>query len=171
MNLFKKFFLIIFILLFGISKSYSDQKVAFIDLDFVFENSIAGKKILKELKDLNSENINKLKSRENDLKLKDEELKKKQNIISESEFKKEVNLLKDKIKIFRNEKNLMVSSYNKKKNERIKNLFDQINPIIQNYMEQNSIDILLDRKNVYIGNIGSDITKNVIDEINKNIKK
>ena len=26
-------------------------------------------------------------------------------------------------------------------------------------------------QNVYIGNIGSDITKNVIDEINKNIKK
>ena len=71
MNLFKKFFLIIFILLFGISKSYSDQKVAFIDLDFVFENSIAGKKILKELKELNSENINKLKTREKDLKLKD----------------------------------------------------------------------------------------------------
>ena len=77
MNLFKKFFLIFFILLFGISKSYSDQKVAFIDLDFVFENSIPGKKILKELKDLNSQNINKLQSRENDLKIKEEEIKKK----------------------------------------------------------------------------------------------
>ena len=59
----------------------------------------------------------------------------------------------------------------KKKKEKIKSLFDQMNPIIQKYMDQNSIDILLDRKNVYIGNIGSDITKNVINEINKNIKK
>ncbi len=58
----------------------------------------------------------------------------------------------------------------KKKNEKIKNLFDKMNPIIENYMDQNSIDILLDRKNVYIGNVGSDITKKIIDEINKNIK-
>ena len=54
---------------------------------------------------------------------------------------------------------------------RINDFFSKISPIIQNYMDQNSIDILLDRKNVYIGNVGSDITKNIIDEINKNIKK
>ena len=65
----------------------------------------------------------------------------------------------------------MLSNFNKNKNQKIKNLFDQMNPIIQNYMDQNSIDILLDRKNVYIGNVGSDITKKVIDEINKKIKK
>ena len=65
----------------------------------------------------------------------------------------------------------MVSNFNKEKNQKIKKLFDQMNPIIQNYMDQNSIDILLDKKKIYIGNIGSDITKIVIDEINKNIKK
>ena len=65
----------------------------------------------------------------------------------------------------------MVSNFNNEKNQKIKNLFNKMNPIIQNYMDQNSIDILLDRKNVYIGNIGSDITKKVIDEINKKIKK
>ena len=167
----KKFSFLIFFLFLGISNSYSDQKIAFIDLDFVVENTNIGKEILKELNDLNSQNIKKLKLREEELKLNEEAIKKKQNIISENEYKKEINLLKDKIKTFRNEKNIMVSNFNKEKNQKIKNLFDQMNPIIQNYMDQNSIDILLDRKNVYIGNTGSDITKNVIDEINKNIKK
>ena len=171
MFFFKKFFLIIFILFLGINNSYSEQKIAFIDLDFVIENTNIGKGILKELNDLNSQNIKKLKLREEELKLKEQQIKKKQNIISENEYSKEVNLLKDKIKKFRNEKNMMVSNFNKEKNQKIKKLFDQMNPIIQNYMDQNSIDILLDRKNVYIGNVGSDITKNVIDEINKNIKK
>ena len=170
MFFFKKFVLIICILFLGISNSYSEQKIAFIDLDFVVENTNIGKKILKELNDLNSQNIKKLKLREEELKLNEEAIKKKQNIISENEYKKEINLLKDKIKTFRNEKNIMVSNFNKDKNQKIKNLFDQMNPIIQNYMNLNSIDILLDRKNVYIGNVGSDITKNIIDEINKNIK-
>ena len=171
MFFFKKLFFVVFFIFFGISNSFSDQKIAFIDLDFVVENTNVGKKILKELNDLNSQNIKKLKLREEELKLNEEAIKKKQNIISENEYKKEINLLKDKIKTFRNEKNIMASNFNKDKNQKIKNLFDQMNPIIQNYMDQNSIDILLDRKNVYIGNVGSDITKNVIDEINKNIKK
>ena len=170
MFFFKKLFFVFFFIFFGISNSFSDQKIAFIDLDFVVENTNVGKGILKELNDLNSQNIKKLKLREEELKLNEEKIKKKQNIISENEYKKEINLLRDKIKTFRNEKNMILSNFNKNKNQKIKNLFDQMNPIIQNYMNQNSIDILLDRKNVYIGNIGSDITKSVIDEINKNIK-
>ena len=170
MFFFKKFFFVVLFIFFGISNSFSEQKIAFIDLDFVVENTNVGKAILKELNDLNSQNIKKLKLREDELKLNEEEIKKKQNIISENEYKKEINLLKDKIKNFRNEKNMMASNFNKNKNQKIKNLFDQMNPIIQNYMNLNSIDILLDRKNVYIGNVGSDITKNIIDEINKNIK-
>jgi len=171
MFFFKKFFLIIFIVFLCINKSYSDQKIVFIDIDFVVENTNVGKLVLKELNDLNSQNIKKLKLREEELKLKEQQIKKKQNIISENEYSKEVNLLKDKIKNFRNEKNMMVSNFNKEKNQKIKKLFDQMNPIIQNYMDQNSIDILLDKKKIYIGNIGSDITKDVINEINKNIKK
>ena len=170
MFFFKKFFFVVLFIFFGISNSFSEQKIAFIDLDFVVENTNVGKGILNELNDLNSQNIKKLKLREDELKLNEEEIKKKQNIISENEYKKEINLLKDKIKNFRNEKNMMASNFNKNKNQKIKNLFDQMNPIIQNYMNLNSIDILLDRKNVYIGNVGSDITKNIIDEINKNIK-
>ena len=171
MNLIKKLSIVIFILFVGISNSYSDQKIAFVDLDFILANTNAGKAILNELKDLNSQNIKKLKLKEDELKQKEEEIKKKRNIITEEEFNKDIKLLKDKIKIFRDEKNKMVTNFNKKKNEKIQNLFKQMNPIIQAYMDQNSIDILLDRKNVYIGNIGSDITKNIIDEINKNITK
>ena len=167
----KKLFFVVLFIFIGISNSYSDQKIAFIDLDFVVENTNAGREILNELNILNSQNIKNLKLKEDELKNQENEIKKKQNIISEIEFNKEVKILKEKVKIFRNEKNQMVLNFNKQKNQKIKSLFDQMNPIIQKYMDQNSIDILLDRKNVYIGNTGSDITKNVVDEMNKNIKK
>ena len=52
----------------------------------------------------------------------------------------------------------------------LKNFFIQINPLIQNYMEKNSIDILLERKNVFIGRSNSDITNVIINEINDKIK-
>ena len=61
----------------------------------------------------------------------------------------------------------MFLSYEKKREDSLKKFFDQINPIIQNYMNDNSINILLERKNVFIGKNNSDITASIIKEINK----
>ena len=36
-------------------------------------------------------------------------------------------------------------------------------------MDKNSIDILLERKNVFIGKTNSDITNSIIEEINKKL--
>ena len=57
----------------------------------------------------------------------------------------------------------------KKKTEDLNDFFSKISPIIQNYMDQNSIDILLERKNVFIGKNNSDITNIIISEINKKL--
>ena len=61
----------------------------------------------------------------------------------------------------------MVSEFNTFKDKELNSLFKKINPIIQDYMDKNSIEILLDRKNVFIGSINSDLTKILINEINK----
>ena len=52
-----------------------------------------------------------------------------------------------------------------KKNE-LKIFFDKINPIVQNYMNENSIEILFNSNNIFIGNKDLDLTKKLIDEIN-----
>ena len=44
------------------------------------------------------------------------------------------------------------------------------NPLIESNMESNSIDIVIEKKNVFIAKSNTDITNVVIDEINKNIK-
>ena len=61
----------------------------------------------------------------------------------------------------------MVKNFENKKNANLNSFFKNINPIIQNYMDKNSIDILLERKNVFIGKTDSDITDIMIKEINK----
>ena len=89
--------------------------------------------------------------------------------MSEDEFNKEVNILKEKIIKFREQKNKMVAVLEKKKSDYLNDFFSKISPIIQNYMDQNSIDILLERKNVFIGKNNSDITNIRITEINKKL--
>ena len=166
---FLKFFFLIFFL--NYSNSYSNEKIAFIDLDFVLKSSNIGKSILEDIEKLNSKNINELKMKENELKKNEEEILAKKNILSEEENKKEVELLKDKINKYKLLKDEMVADFQKKKQTSLKNFFNQINPIIQNYMDENSISILLERKNVFIGKTDSDITSSIIDKINKELKK
>ena len=168
-KIFINFFFLIFF--FNFNTSYSSEKIAFIDLDFVLKNSNIGKSILEDIDKLNNKNINELKKKESELKKNEEEILPKKNILSEEEYKKEVDLLKDKIKKYKLLKDDMVSNFQNKKQTSLKNFFNQINPIIQNYMDENSINILLDRKNVFIGKTDSDITNSIIEKINNELKK
>ena len=167
MKYFKVFISIFIIFFFNNISAYSYDKVAFVDIDYLIQNSVIGKNVLMKIEKLNLKNIEKLKKREKILKDLENEIKNKQNIISQDEFNNEVNLLKNKIKEFKIEKNKMVSEFNTFKDKELNSLFKKINPIIQNYMDKNSIEILLDRKNVFIGSINSDLTKILINEINK----
>ena len=90
----------------------------------------------------------------------------KKNIISEQEFEKEVNDLKKKIADFNNEKNVMVKNFNDIKKKELKIFFDMINPVVQNYMNENSIDILFNTNHIFMGNKNADLTNQLIDEIN-----
>ena len=169
MYIIAKFVFIFFLILSNISTLYSAENIAYINLDFILENSKIGKLIYKDLNQINKKNLEELKILESTLKNKENEIKKKKNIISTTEFKKEINLLKNDIQKFQIKKNEMVDVFNKRKNTQLSEFLDKINPIIQKYMSENAINILLDKKNVYIGSINFDITNDIINLIDKNL--
>jgi len=170
MKTLKRFILILIILISKFSFAYSNDKIAFFDLDLVIKKSNVGITALKKINKLNNENIQILKANENKLKKQEIEIKKKQNILSSEELNKEIILLEKEINKFRKYKDEMVKKFNTNKNTELENVFKLINPIIQNFMEKNSINILIERKNVFLGKINSDITIDLIDIINKEIK-
>ena len=157
------FFIILFL---TFKPVYSDEKIAYLDMEYVVKNSNIGKSILTKINELNTKNIETLKSREEILKTKEEEIKKKQNIVSKEELDKEIIELRKKINNLRKEKDEMINNLNEFKNNELKNFYEKINPIIQAYMEKNNISIILDMKNIIIGKSNSNITNNIINEIN-----
>ena len=160
------YFVIIFISIFQTNVVKSNENVAFIDLDYVIQNTNIGKEVLKNINNLDKKNIESLKKKNKEIKDKDIELNNKKNIISEESFKKELKILKDKVNIYKNEKNIMVQNFNKFKKDEIDKVFKKIGPVVSNYMEANSINIVFDTKNMFMGNSKSDITKEIIIEIN-----
>ena len=75
-----------------------------------------------------------------------------------------------KLKKYKNLKLDEIDLLKKKRNEEILNLIKSINPLIEKYMTENSISILIDKKNIFIADKNYDITKNLIDLINTNLK-
>ena len=169
MNLFFKFILIILVSLSIFQISKAEQILKYANIDQVIKETKIGNKMIKKINELDQENIKKLNSYEEELKSIENEIKLKKNIISEKEFEKEVNDLKKKIADFNKEKNLMVKKFNDIKKKELKIFFDMINPIVQNYMNEKSIDILFNSNHIFMGNKNSDLTKQLINEINKKI--
>ena len=168
----KKLNIIIFttiFVVFSFTQVLSNDKIFFVDLEYLINNTNIGKKTLTKINKLNEENLSKLKNKETELRTIENEIKNKQNVIDEVQFKKEIDSFKIKAKKYNEEKNIIISDFNKFKKDKLNDLFNAINPIIQNYMDENSIEILIDAKYVFIGKNSSDITKIILEEINKKL--
>mgnify|MGYP005992858051 CR=1 FL=1 len=166
-----KSLLFILIFIFVTNLLHANDKIAYLDVDKILEQSIIGKKIYKELNQINNRNIENLKKRENQLKIQEQEILKKKSIISNEAFNNEVKKFKKNVKIFNEEKNLMVKNFTKKKNDDIQIFLKKINPIIQDYMKKEAISILLDKKNIIMGVNELDITNKLITKINDDLKE
>ena len=72
---------IIFFYVALITQSFgSDQKIVYLNLDYIVQNSAPGKLILQELDDIKKKNIEQFKSKKSKLKNKEDDLIKKKNI-------------------------------------------------------------------------------------------
>ena len=165
MKLFKFFFISIYFFN-SWSLAHSKNNLAFINLDQIIKDTNYGKIILNEIKSLNEKNIKKLMDMENEIKNNENEINNKKNILSESDFENELEILKNKISEYREIKNEITLNFENQKNEKLNNFFSKVNPIIQEYMNKNSINILLRQENVFIGKSSADITSIIIEEIN-----
>ena len=170
MNILKKIVLIIIFFSMSNITANASQNIKFADIDLIVQNSEIGKKTLSKIEKVNKSNIEKLNKFQKKLKDRESEIKVKKNIISDEEFKKEVENLKRQLADFNKEKDLMVKSFSNLKKNELKALFDKINPIIQNYMNENSVEILINSKNIFIGSVNSDLTQVLIKEINNKVK-
>jgi len=134
------------------------------------ENSNIGKRILENINKLDKENIENLKIKNQSLQELEITINNKRNIISEEAFKKEVILYQSKINEYKEDKNKIVKNFNDFKRKELENVFKKITPIINNYMEENSVSVLFDSKNIFMGSKKSNITEDILERINKEFK-
>ena len=170
MSLLKRIFFILIFLSLSINVLKADDKVSYIDIDYILKNTLAGKELLNTLKNEEEIKINKFKSNDDSFKNEEKQILAKKNLVSEKEMNKEMKDLQIKFQKYKKDKQKEIEDFKIKRNKNIINFLNLINPIIEKYMSDNSIYMLIDKKNVFIANKEYDITNNLIELIDNQIK-
>ncbi|MDC1463410.1 OmpH family outer membrane protein [Alphaproteobacteria bacterium] len=168
----KNFILLnVFIFIIFFNKVNAEQKIAFLNMDQIISKSNAGLSILKQLNKLNDKNLSSLNKIEKNIKEKETKLISQKNIFSESEFVNKVELLKKEINEHNQNRNKLISKFNKLKIENTNKLLKLINPILVKYSNDNEISFILQKKNLIIGKTEFDISDDILKIINNDIKE
>ena len=160
----------IFILIFFFTSVYGEQKIVFLDMDRIVSNSNSGLSIIKQLKDLSDKNLTLLNKQEKTFKEKEKKLISQKNIISESEFSNKANQLKKEINELNKSRNKIIKDFNKLKIENTNKLLQLINPILIKFSDDNSISLILQKKDLVVGKNELDITDKIIKIVNNEVE-
>ena len=159
------------IFLFFINPVFSEQKIAYINMDRVISTSKPGSSILKQLTDLNNKNLNFLKNEEKKFKEKETKLISQKNIITEADFQNKVDVLKSEIKNYNQNRNKIMADFNKLKLDNTNNLLKLINPILIKFSDDKDISIILQKKDLVVAKSELDITDDVIKIVNAEVQE
>ena len=163
----KNLFLSLLIFFYLIGNAFAIEKIVYLDLDYILSNSNKGKNILSDLDKKNSENIKILKSKEEILKTEEENLFKQKNIISNEAYNEKVKNLQNKVKIFRSEKNQLVTEFKKNRENKINDFIKIVDNILGEYVKANSIDLVLNKKDIIMGKNSFNITEEILKKVNE----
>ncbi len=164
-----RFFLLLFFV--KINYSFADHKIAYIDINFILIHSLVGQKIEKHINTIEEENIKKFKEQEKILKDKEQIIIAQKNILDKKEIENKISLLNIEINNYKNDRKKLTDELQIKKIEYTKTILNHLNPIITSFVDENSISIVLPKKNIIIGKKKFDITSDIINLLNNEIKE
>jgi Skp family chaperone for outer membrane proteins len=142
------------------------NNIAFIDLNYIINKSIEGKSVINKLENINKKNLDLLKKEQLSLNNERDDLEKSKNILSKEALNDRILLLNNKLKKFNEKQETLFKEFKNLKETEMSNLINKINPIIEKYMIDNNIDMMLKKDNIYISKSQYDVSNKLIELIN-----
>ena len=164
-----KIFVVTFLLLIN-TYALAEQKLVTLDMKYVLNNSKAGKGAQDFLKKSLVDNNKKFSDIENNLKKEETNLLDKKNILSREEYQKKADTLRKKVIDYQSQRR---ATFDKIANQRTKAkqaLLKTIDPILNTYIIENDVSIVIDKKYVLGGRTDLDITNSIIEKLNKELQ-
>ena len=163
-------FLVLFTFLIPIENKLLASDVYFIDYSKIMNESTAGKKAQDYLKNLLTNSNKKFNDTAKKLKEEENKIISQKNALSKEEYKKKADALRKKVFELNKGRDKLIRDVAAKRKKAGDQMLKKLNPILGKYMEDNSISVVIDKKNVLMGNKKFEITSQIIEILNKEFK-
>jgi len=168
MKHFVKFFVVTFFL-FICTQTIAEENIVYIDMKQILNNSKAGKGAQDFLQKSFKEKQKKYADMEKKLKKEEEDLLDQKTVLSKEDFSKKVNALRKSVIDFQTERRAALEKIGVQKADARSSLLKKLDPILISYIKENNISVILDKKNILLGNAELDITKIITEKLNKEL--
>ena len=165
----KKFILAIIFIIFSTQLSLTDT-VYVLDVSKVLNTSKAGKEAQEFLKKKIESDNKKFQSLEKKLLDKEKNIISKKNVLSNDEYKKQIESLRKEVSKLQSDKKNSLNYIARARAKARSDLIKALNPILKEYMKSNNIRTVIDKKNVILADTKLEITSPIISELNKKLK-
>ena len=149
---------------------FSSEKIVYLDVEKIMQQSIAGKSIIAQLKKKREESISKFKKKEKDIIDKEKKLISQKNVLSKEEFESKIIELRKDISNYQKDRNKTLNEIGKSRIKATTKLITKLTPILEEYSKKNSIRIIVQKKNIVMGKKEDDITKDILELVNQKVK-
>ncbi len=167
-----KFFLYIFLFNIILINPLKTENLPtyFVDVQKILTESNAGKKLTKSISDKVNKNLKIFENEEIDLKKKEDEILKQKNILSKEELDNKIVKFKQEVQSFNSKKKKFDLDINNERLKSINKMVKILNEILANYASENSIGLIIQKKNILIGKSELDITNDILKIFNNQVK-
>ena len=156
-------------LFFGITNSFAENKVVYINMNKILNESKVGIFVEEELTKTHEAKLENFKKTEEKLKKEEIDLISKRNVMAREEFDKKAKFLTEEAQKYQDERRQWFDEITVKRNNARAEVLKSLDPIITEYFEQNQISLMLYKRNIAIGISELDVTDIIIDELNKKL--
>ena len=148
-----------------------NAEVVYLNLDQIMRESFVGKSLNKYIESEQKKIQENFEIKEKEIKDKESKIISQKNILKKEEIQNKIEKLRGEVKLYNNEKKKILQDLQKKKVELTQQIITNLNPILADYMEKNSISLIIRKKDIIIGRNNLNITKNIISLLNERIDK
>ena len=167
----KVLLLIIFFIFFSKVSISQENKTVYLDLNMIMGNSNAGKSINSQLETNHKKNIANFQKLEEELKNEEIKIISQKTVISKEDFEKKIINLRDKANKYRKERNDSINNLNNQRLNATQKMITLIRPILSEYSDNNSISLIIQKRNIIIGKTSLDITNDILKIVDEKIEK
>tara|TARA_B100000963_G_C22150764_1_gene461710 strand:- start:18 stop:536 length:519 start_codon:yes stop_codon:yes gene_type:complete len=159
-------FLFIFI---GISNA--NENIRFININYIVNNSEAGKTLNKIIESKSKKITSDLNDISKKIEIKKDKIISQKNILKKEEYEKLVKTYESEVKKYNNIRLKKNEDFNQFRINSQKKIIEVLNPIITAFLKKESVQILLQKEQIIFGDNKLDITDEILEIFNDKHKK